>query len=277
MINTGSRDYSAFPLIRQNFFDEESAKMIARKILDTYDTNRTGAIERNEVGQMISDSYSIFKRQYVPFAGDEQSFITTHDKDGNGTITLADLERICVSFLCEGPLATERSTNTATQLLAQKIAANTVSHHQQPQGQLGETIQSSGAASSLISTIRTANPPLSQAQRPAQQPSSLSFHDSQALFDQLKREVEMTKGSEYLNAVLADATSNYLAKKDADNYLTPTAMSSILATIYQKVNGREPTAAELAKVAAAQIYSISGKQSLTELQAMALLVVLGKF
>lgn len=89
----------------QNFYPEsrvnmEVAKRIAKRIFDKFDLNKSGAIESAEAHSMIQHAYFSMNKNYTPNDQDCQDYIKTQDKDRDGKMTLSDIEKICIAYLC---------------------------------------------------------------------------------------------------------------------------------------------------------------------------------
>jgi len=82
----------------------ETAKRIAYKLFNSFDVNKSGAIESQEASSMIKHAYQSLNKNYVPNDEDCQDFIKTQDKDKDGKLTLIDIEKTCINFLCASSL-----------------------------------------------------------------------------------------------------------------------------------------------------------------------------
>jgi hypothetical protein len=49
---------------------------------------------------MISDAYYSVNRNFIPNEEDVHDYLRIHDRDKDGRLTLADLERSCIQYLC---------------------------------------------------------------------------------------------------------------------------------------------------------------------------------
>ena len=79
--------------------DLESAKLVARKLFQTYDTGNAGEIDSKGARCMISDSYYSINKNYVPSDTDVHDYLKCHDRDHDGRVTLGDLERCAIQYL----------------------------------------------------------------------------------------------------------------------------------------------------------------------------------
>ena len=80
--------------------DYESAKQLAQKIFEIYDKDKSGVIENYEIGQMMIDTYSSINKHFVPSQYDIETYIKILDKDGDGKVTLPDVEAMVVRMMC---------------------------------------------------------------------------------------------------------------------------------------------------------------------------------
>ncbi len=86
--------------ISYNPIDVASARFVAKELFDTYDKNRSGAIESSEAKSMIIDAYTNINKLFIPKEHEVQSFLDLHDTDRDGRLTLQDMEQICMKYLC---------------------------------------------------------------------------------------------------------------------------------------------------------------------------------
>ena len=96
--NTTTSNNNAI-LINSGLTDREGAKSVARRILDTYDRDRNGVIDSIEVVPMIVDAYKSFNRVFSPSRADIESYLKILDRNGDGKVTLQDLEDLCTKYL----------------------------------------------------------------------------------------------------------------------------------------------------------------------------------
>ena len=66
--------------------DLESAKLVARKLFQTYDSGNAGEIDSKGARCMISDSYYSINKNYVPSDADVHDYLKAHDRDSDDTI-----------------------------------------------------------------------------------------------------------------------------------------------------------------------------------------------
>ena len=100
MLQSGIHRPAQSNIFQATPLDIESAKNIARRLFETYDTNKTGVIESQECRSMISDAYSTVNRNFAPTEEDVHDYLKIHDRDKDGKLTLQDLERSCINYLC---------------------------------------------------------------------------------------------------------------------------------------------------------------------------------
>lgn len=86
-------------LTNSGLTDLEGAKNVARKIMDTYDRDRNGNIDSIEVVPMIVDAYKSFNRVFSPSRADIESYLKILDRNGDGRVTIQDLEDLCARYL----------------------------------------------------------------------------------------------------------------------------------------------------------------------------------
>lgn len=86
-------------LINSGLTDRDGAKGVARRIMDTYDRDRNGVIDSIEVVPMIVDAYKSFNRVFSPSRADIESYLKVLDRNGDGKVTLQDLEDLCTKYL----------------------------------------------------------------------------------------------------------------------------------------------------------------------------------
>ena len=87
--------------LKMNAEEVEQAKKLAKKIMQTYDKNRKGIIQRKEIIKMIMDGYKPLDTCHQPSETEIQSYMNVLDKDGDGKITLTDLEDTCIRYLTQ--------------------------------------------------------------------------------------------------------------------------------------------------------------------------------
>ena len=90
---------SAAILVNSGLTDPEGARNVARKILDTYDRDRNGHIDSIEVVPMIVDAYKSFNRVFSQSRADIESYLKVPDRNGDGRVTIQDLEELCMKYL----------------------------------------------------------------------------------------------------------------------------------------------------------------------------------
>ena len=94
-----SRSASNAILVNSGLTDREGARAVAKRILDTYDRDRNGVIDSIEVVPMIVDAYKSFNRVFSPSRADIESYLKVLDRNGDGRVTLPDLEDLCNKYL----------------------------------------------------------------------------------------------------------------------------------------------------------------------------------
>lgn len=86
-------------LVNSGLTDRVGAKNVAKRILDTYDRGSDGVIDSIEVVPMIVDAYKSFNRVFSPSRADIESYLKVLDRNGDGKVTIQDLEDLCVKYL----------------------------------------------------------------------------------------------------------------------------------------------------------------------------------
>lgn len=79
--------------------DIEAAKAIARKIFETYDRDRSSQIEQYEVSPILQDVYKSMNRSFTPSRLDVESYARVLDRNGDGKVTIQDIEALCIRYL----------------------------------------------------------------------------------------------------------------------------------------------------------------------------------
>jgi Ca2+-binding EF-hand superfamily protein len=85
----------------------ESAKAVARRLFDTYDKDRNGQLDQvegtkhivNLVAPMMVDAYRGMSKGFNPSKSDVETYSRILDKNGDGRVTLADLEALAIKYL----------------------------------------------------------------------------------------------------------------------------------------------------------------------------------
>jgi Ca2+-binding EF-hand superfamily protein len=86
-------------LVNSGLTDRAGAKNVAKRILDTYDRDNNGVIDSIEVVPMIVDAYKSFNRVFSPSRADIESYLKVLDRNGDGRVTIQDLEDLCTKYL----------------------------------------------------------------------------------------------------------------------------------------------------------------------------------
>jgi len=90
--------------------DVEYARSIARKMFEMYDKDHSSNIENYEVSPMMQDAYRNMNRSFNPSKFDIEGYAKVMDRNGDGRVTLGDLESLCIKYLC-GESALNQSTS----------------------------------------------------------------------------------------------------------------------------------------------------------------------
>ena len=86
-------------LVNSGLTDKAGARNVAKRILDTYDRDSNGVIDSIEVVPMIVDAYKSFNRVFSPSRADIESYLKVLDRNGDGKVTIQDLEDLCTKYL----------------------------------------------------------------------------------------------------------------------------------------------------------------------------------
>lgn len=80
--------------------DVEYARGIAKRIFDMYDRDKNGVIDNFEATPMLQDTYLNMNRSITPTKYDMDSYHKVLDQNGDGRITLVDLENLIIKYFC---------------------------------------------------------------------------------------------------------------------------------------------------------------------------------
>ena len=72
--------------------DLEGAKTVARRLFDTYDKGRKGEMNPTDTVPMIVEAYKAFNSYFSPSSNDIKSYFSVLDSDGDGRVSIKDLE-----------------------------------------------------------------------------------------------------------------------------------------------------------------------------------------
>jgi Ca2+-binding EF-hand superfamily protein len=95
--------------------DIDSAKAIARKIFETYDRDRSTILENYEISPLLQDVYKSMNRSFTPSRLDVESYARVLDRNGDGKVSLQDVEALCIRYLVgEDALSRSQVANYGT-------------------------------------------------------------------------------------------------------------------------------------------------------------------
>jgi len=97
-----------------NLSELDNAKLIARRLFELYDKDKSSLIEGYEITPMLQDTYRYMNRAFNPSKLDIDSYFKVLDRNGDGRITLGDIESLCVRYLVG------EQTNKLSESVAQK-------------------------------------------------------------------------------------------------------------------------------------------------------------
>ena len=110
MFNSGIRQSLTLSSSYSNISDLDNAKLIARRLFELYDKDKSSLIEGYEITPMLQDTYRYMNRAFNPSKLDIDSYFRVLDRNGDGKVTLGDLESLCVRYLVgENKGATDKS------------------------------------------------------------------------------------------------------------------------------------------------------------------------
>jgi hypothetical protein len=82
--------------------DEQSARILARKVFGKYDDNHSGYMNSMETAQMISDLYSSLNVDHPVVRQEGIEFMNANDANNDNSISLKDFEDVFVQHLSTG-------------------------------------------------------------------------------------------------------------------------------------------------------------------------------
>jgi hypothetical protein len=82
--------------------DENSARILARKVFSKYDANGSGYMNSMETGQMISDLYSSLNVNHPANRDEGLEFMVANDSNSDNSMSIQDFEDIFVQHLSTG-------------------------------------------------------------------------------------------------------------------------------------------------------------------------------
>lgn len=80
-------------------YGPDVVKRIARIIFDRYDKDRDGFIDVSEAAAMMTDAYKAIKQVFTPSNMDLESYFKVIDRNGDGRVSLQDVEALVHHFL----------------------------------------------------------------------------------------------------------------------------------------------------------------------------------
>ena len=127
MFNSGIRQSVTLSSSYSNISDLDNAKAIARRLFELYDKDKSSLIEGYEITPMLQDTYRYMNRAFNPSKLDVDSYFRVLDRNGDGRVTLGDLESLCVRYLVgENKGVTDKSSIFASSVESQLDQARKV-------------------------------------------------------------------------------------------------------------------------------------------------------
>lgn len=100
---TSTRDQNLHPLTR---IDLESAKILAARLFDYYNSDNSSKLSARDALNLIQDVKGMTNSKDLEYTQDadeaSEQFLKHHDRDGDGALTRKDFIECCVQYLC-GP------------------------------------------------------------------------------------------------------------------------------------------------------------------------------
>jgi len=81
-------------------YDVQSAKALAKQVFEIYARSNQAHLESNDVSPMLQDAYRCMNKTFNPTSFDVQTYFNVLDRNGDGKVTLSDVEQLCIEFLC---------------------------------------------------------------------------------------------------------------------------------------------------------------------------------
>lgn len=79
--------------------DVESARSVAKRLFESYDRDRNGVLDQGELAPMMVDAYRGMSKGFNPSKSDIDTYVRVLDRNGDGRITLNDLESLAIKYL----------------------------------------------------------------------------------------------------------------------------------------------------------------------------------
>ena len=93
---SGNFNLQASGSSNQGLTDLENAKIVARRIFESYDRDKDGNLNGQELTPMLSDTYKIFNRGFIPEKTDVEAYSKILDRNKDGRVNYQDIEELCV-------------------------------------------------------------------------------------------------------------------------------------------------------------------------------------
>ena len=99
MYNSQVKQSTALSSTYNNISDLDNAKLIAKRLFDLYDKDRSTQIEQYEITPMLQDTYRYMNKAFNPSKNDIDSYMKVLDRNGDGRVTLSDVENLVIRYL----------------------------------------------------------------------------------------------------------------------------------------------------------------------------------
>ena len=106
-----------------NVSDLENAKLIAKRLFEAYDKDKSTQIENYEITPMLQDTYRYMNKAFNPSKNDIESYFKVLDRNGDGRVTLADVENLVIRYLVgdQGNYEMRKSQQVGKELFNKKL------------------------------------------------------------------------------------------------------------------------------------------------------------
>jgi Ca2+-binding EF-hand superfamily protein len=129
----------------------DNAKAVARKMFEMYDRDRSSSIENYELPVMMQDTYKVMNRSFNPTPNDVEGYARVLDRNGDGRVTYADIEALCIRYLV-GEQFNITSQSQVVTLQPQPQVVTRIVESEKRSGAPPQQLKASGQPMQLTST-----------------------------------------------------------------------------------------------------------------------------
>ena len=79
--------------------DIDDARQVARNLWEKYNSDKISKLQGIQVGKMLCGAYNSIDKVIQPTQLDVDSYSRILDRNGDGCVTLSDLETLCIRYL----------------------------------------------------------------------------------------------------------------------------------------------------------------------------------